>query len=79
MADRNSAAHQKAPGKVARLSPEQFLAVDPLHSKTGRGQRPTAVAVACLPELDSESLNRLVAFFGLLDEWERKLRAEKVM
>jgi hypothetical protein len=81
MADRNSAAHQKAPGKVARLFLEQFLVVDPLQPKTGRGvgQSPTAVAVACPSELDSESLDRLVAFFRLLDEWERKLHAEKVM
>jgi hypothetical protein len=53
----------------------------PMHlSKSGRGvgQSPTAV-VACSSDIDQESLDRLIAFFQLLNEWERKLHAEKVM
>jgi hypothetical protein len=29
--------------------------------------------------MDQESLDRVIAVFQLLDEWERKLHAEKVM
>jgi hypothetical protein len=50
-------------------------------AKSGRGvgQSPTAVAVACSEDLDGDDRNRLIAFFQLLDQWERKSHAEKVM
>jgi hypothetical protein len=43
------------------------------------GQSPTAVAVACSGDLNADDLNRLIAFFQLLDQWERKSHADKVM
>jgi len=50
-------------------------------AKSGRGvgQSPTAVAVACSEELSAGDLDRLIAFFQLLDQWERKSHADKVM
>jgi hypothetical protein len=53
----------------------------PSQRKTGRGagQSPAASVVDCSSELDAEPLARLLAFFKLLDEWERKLHAQKVM
>src|ERR1017187_2279318 len=50
-------------------------------AKSGRGVggTPTAVAVACSEELDAGEIDRLIAFFQLLDQWERKSHAEKVM
>ena len=52
-----------------------------LQPKNGRGvgQSPTAVAVACSDDLNGDDLDRLIAFFQLLDQWERKSHAKKVM
>jgi hypothetical protein len=52
-----------------------------LQPKNGRGvgQSPTAVAVGCSDELNGNDLDRLIAFFQLLDQWERKSHAEKIM
>lgn len=70
----------RKPGACPAVS--QGGAVPPCASaKSGRGvgRSPAAVAVVCSSELDRESIDRLIAFFQLLDEWERKLNAEKIM
>jgi hypothetical protein len=68
----------RKPGACPAVSQgAQFAPCDSGQSGRGVGQSPTAVA--CFSDLDQESLDRLVAFFQLLDEWERKLHAEKVM
>jgi len=41
------------------------------------GQNPPTIADS--PELDTECLDRLIVFFQLLDQWERKSHAAKVM
>jgi hypothetical protein len=50
-------------------------------AKSGRGvgRSPAAVAVACSSQLQREAIDRIIALFRLLDEWERKLNAEKIM
>jgi hypothetical protein len=48
-------------------------------AQSGRGVGQSPAAVACSSEMDQESLDRVIAVFQLLDEWERKLHAEKVM
>ena len=48
-------------------------------AQSGRGVGQSPAAVACSSEMDQESLDRLIVFFQLLNEWERKLHAEKVM
>ena len=48
-------------------------------SGRGAGRSPAAVAVACSEELDAGDLDRLIEFFQLLDQWERKSHAEEVM
>jgi len=48
-------------------------------SGRGVGRSPAAVAVACSSQLDREAIDRIIALFQLLGEWERKLHAEKVM
>jgi hypothetical protein len=48
-------------------------------SRRGAGRSPAAVAVACSEELSADDLDRLIAFFQLLDQWERNSHAEKVM
>jgi hypothetical protein len=50
-----------------------------LQPKNGRGVGQSPTAVACSEELDGEGLDRLIAFFQLLDQWERKSHAEKIM
>ena len=50
-----------------------------IQPKSGRGVGRNPTAVACSDELDRESIDRLIAFFQLLDQWERNLHAEKVM
>lgn len=55
----------------------QFAPCDSGQSGRGVGQSPTAVA--CSSEVDQDSLDRLITFFQVLNEWERKLHAEKVM
>jgi hypothetical protein len=47
--------------------------------QSGRGVGQSPAPVACSSEMNQESLDRLIAFFQLLNEWERKLHAEKVM
>jgi hypothetical protein len=73
-ADRTSAACL-----VPQRGAETRLAV--LQRKTGRGvgQSPAVVAVACSSDLNEDSIAQLIAVFQLLDLWERKLHAEKVM
>jgi hypothetical protein len=48
-------------------------------SERGVGQSPTALAFDCVSDLDRDSLDRLIAFFRLLDQWERKLHAKTLM
>jgi hypothetical protein len=50
-------------------------------AKSGRGvgRSPTAVAVVCSDELSADDLDRLIAVFQLLDQWERNSHAEKGM
>ena len=68
---------------AACLIPRQSAETCPagLQHKTGRGvgQSPAAFAVVCSPGVDREDIDRLIAFFQLLDEWERKTNAEEIM
>ena len=50
-----------------------------IQPKSGRtlGQNPASIADSA--ELSADDLDPLIAFFQLLDQWERKSHAEKVM
>jgi len=61
--------------QTAGLKPEAPF----FSAKSGRGvgQSPTATDSADSFEWDQESIDRLIAFFRLLDEWERKRDEEE--
>ena len=83
--ERNAAGDVKSGDAVAHSAPVLTKPTSPQHPverrrlfpaqpKSGRGVGRSPTAVACSSELDTESLDKLIAFFQLLNDWQEASR-----